>query len=181
MQKSPLIYVALKYGLIGSIIAIASFLGFYYLRENPLLSSKLLDVVIILIFLIFSMKEFKDVYNNREFHFWQGMSIGMINYLTIALLSGLFVWIMVKFIDPQLLKSYIQERVQLIETNKNTIQNTFNEKTFQAALEGVRNTSPFDLALDDFLKNSIIGLFLTIIISVIFRTPNTSPWKKKLP
>lgn len=179
MQKYPLIFVAVKYGLVGSLIAVAAFLGFYFMHQNPLLSSKLLDVAIILIFLIFSMKEYKDVYNNKEFHFWQGMSIGMINYLIIAFLSGMFIWIMVKFVDPELLKSYIQERIQLIENNKSTIQDTFNEKTFQDALDGVRRTTAFDLALDDFLKNSIIGLFLTIIISVIFRTPTTSPWKKK--
>ena len=179
MQKYPILFVSIKYGLVGSAVAIACFLGFYFLHENPLLSSKLLDVVIILIFLIFSMKEFKDVYTDNEFHFWQGMSIGMINYLTIALLSGIFIWIMVKFVDPELLKSYIQERIQLIETNKNTIKETFNAITYQQAIDGVRHTTAFDLALDDFLKNSIIGLFLTIIISVIFRNPTTLPWKKK--
>jgi hypothetical protein len=44
-----------------------------------------------------------------------------------------------------------------------------NASSFDEAMAGVKGTTALDLALDDFLKKTIIGLFLTIIISVILR------------
>jgi hypothetical protein len=155
--------------MLGGGIAVLLFLIFYFLDLDPLVNIKMIDIVILAIFIFFALKEFRDRYNNRELHFWQGMTGGVVNYVTIALISSLFILVMTVIIDPELTTNYIESRIGLLEENKQTLIETMDEDTFYEAIAGVEQTTPFDLALDDFLKKSVIGLFLTIIIAVILR------------
>jgi hypothetical protein len=167
--ENKLLSVPLKYGLIGGGISIILFLIFYFLQLNPLVNIKMLDLLLLAIFLFFALKEFRDVYNDKKLHFWQGMTAGMVNYLSIALISALFILVMTVIIDPQLTTNYIASRTALLNENKQMLVDTMDAVTFDEAMAGVKGTTGFDLALDDFLKKSIIGLFLTIIIAVILR------------
>ncbi len=167
--ENKLVAIPLKYGIIGGGVSIVLFLIFYFLHLNPLVNIKMLDMFLLSIFVFFALKEFRDVYNNRQLHFWQGMTGGVINYLTIALISAIFILIMTVIIDPELTTNYIISRIELLNANKQTLVDTMDASTFEKALAGVQDTTGLDLALDDFLKKSIIGLFLTIIIAVILR------------
>jgi len=167
--KNNLVRVPLRYGIIGGSVVILLFLIFYFLDFDPIVNIKIIDMFILAIFIFFALKEFRDRYNNRELHFWQGMTGGVINYLSIAIISALFILVMTVIIDPELTTKYIEGRIELLNQNRQTLVNTMDEETFLDAMAGVQETSPLDLALDDFLKKSIIGLFLTIIIAVILR------------
>jgi len=145
------------------------FLIFYFLDLDPLVNIKIIDLFLLAIFIFFALKEFRDRYNDRHLHFWQGMTGGMISYLSLAILSALFIFIMTVIIDPELTTKYIESRIALLMENRQTLVDQMDEDTFVRAIEGVRETTGIDLALDDFLKKSIIGLFLTIIIAVILR------------
>lgn len=167
--ENKLVAVPLKYGALGGSMVILLFLTFYFLDINPLTSIKIVDAFILAIFIFFSLKEFRDQYNNRKLHFWQGMTGGIINYLTIAVISSTFIFVMTVIIDPELTTKFIETSIALLNENKQTLIEEMDEATFEEAMAGVSETTGFDLALDDFLKKSIIGLFLTIIISVILR------------
>jgi hypothetical protein len=167
--KNKLITVPIKYGIIGGGLVILLFMIFYFLGKNPLIEIKMVDIFLLAVFIFFSLKEFRDRYNNRELHFWQGLSGGMITYFTIAIISALFILILLVIIDPGITTNYIESRVALINENKEQLVESINEQAYLDALAGVEKTTPLDLAFDDFLKKSIIGLFLTIIIAVILR------------
>lgn len=167
--KNKLVAVPFKYGIIGGFIVILLFLIFYFFNLSPLVNIKMTDPLILIIFIFFALKEFRDKYNNRQLHFWQGMSGGVINYVTIALISAIFILVMTVIIDPEMTTKYIESRIELLIENKQTLVDTMNEETYLNTLAGVKKTTGYDLALDDFLKKSIIGLFLTIIIAVILR------------
>jgi len=167
--KNKLVTVPIKYGAFGGAVVILLFLIFYFLDQNPLINIKMVDPVILSIFIFFALKEFRDQYNHRHLHFWQGMTGGVINYLTIATISAIFILLITVVIDPEMTTKYIEGRVLLLNENKQTLIETMDEKTYVDTLAGVKSTTGFDLALDDFLKKSIIGLFLTIIIAVILR------------
>ncbi len=168
-MENKLISVPLKYGIIGGGFLVVLFLAFYFLDMDPLTNVKVVDAIVICIFTFFALKEFRDRYNQRQLHFWQGMTVGMINYLCIALISAVFILVMTSVIDTNMVADYIAGRVALLTENKENLIETMNKEAFQKAIMGVKETTSFDLALDDFLKKSIIGLFLTIIISVILR------------
>lgn len=142
---------------------------FYFLDLDPLVNIKVADVLILSIFIFFALKEFRDRYNNRQLHFWQGMTGGVFTYLTIAIISAIFILLMTVIIDPEMTTNYIASRIELLNENKQKLVDAMDEETYLKAVAGVKETSGFDLALDDFLKKSIIGLFLTIIIAVILR------------
>ena len=167
--KNKLVAIPLKYGFFGSMIFILLFLIFYFLHLDPLVNIKIVDILILAIFIFFSLKEFRDRYNERHLHFWQGMTGGIITYLSLAMIAAIFILIMTVIIDPDLTTKYIESRIALLMENKQALIDQMDETTYNKALEGVKTTSGFDLAMDDFLKKSIIGLFLTIIIAVILR------------
>lgn len=167
--KNKLVAVPLNYGIIGGFIVILLFLIFYFFNLSPLVNIKMTDPLILSTFIFFALKEFRNKYNNRQLHFWQGMSGGVINYVTIALISAIFILVMTVIIDPEMTAKYIESRIELLIENKQTLVDTMNEETYLKVLAGVKETTGYDLALDDFLKKSIIGLFLTIIIAVILR------------
>jgi hypothetical protein len=77
--------------------------------------------------------------------------------------------VLLVIIDPDLTTNYIESRISLLNENKDALIESINEQAYIDALNGVEETTPMDLAIDDFLKKSIIGLFLTIIIAVILR------------
>lgn len=167
--KNNLFAVPLRYGVIGGGFAILLFLIFYFLDMNPLANIKMVDMFLLAIFIFFALKEFRDRYNNRQLHFWQGMSGGVITYLAIAIISAIFILIMTVIIEPDMTTKYIDGLTKLLIDNRQSMVETINEESYAEALAGVAETTPFDLALDDFLKKSMIGLFLTIIIAVILR------------
>lgn len=167
--KNNLIAVPMRYGAIGGGMVILLFIVFYFLDLDPLVNIKIIDVFILAIFIFFALKDFRDRYNNRQLHFWQGMTGGVINYLTIAVISAIFILVMTVIIDPEMTTNYIDSRLALLNENRQTLIDTMDEKTYNEAVAGVKETTPIDLALDDFLKKSMIGLFLTIIIAVILR------------
>lgn len=166
---NKLFAIPFKYGLIGGGIVVSLFILFYLLNLDPLINIKVIDILILAIFIFFALKEFRDRYNNRKLHFWQGMTGGVVNYLTIALISSIFILIMTVIIDPELTTNYIESRITLLNENKQQLIDTIDEEAYFETLAGLEETTPFDLALDDFLKKSMIGLFLTIIIAVILR------------
>jgi len=167
--KNRLVSVPLKYGAIGGGLVILLDMVFYFLGKNPLLEIKLVDIPLLAIFIFFCLKEFRDRYNNRELHFWQGVTAGLITYISIALISALFILLLTVIIDPGITTNYIESRIELLNENKQTLVESINEQAYIDALAGVKETTALDLAFDDFLKKTIIGLFLTIIIAVILR------------
>lgn len=167
--RNKLFAVPFRYGLLGGAVVLMLFLVFYFLELDPLVNIKMIDLLILAIFIFFAVKEFRDQHNHRNLHFWQGMSAGVVTYVTIAVISSIFILLMTVMIDPEMTTNYIEGRIQLLNENKPTLVEAMDEKTFLEAVAGVEKTTPVDLAIDDFIKKSVIGLFLTIIIAVILR------------
>lgn len=167
----PLVTVPVKYGLFGGFFSIVLFLILYFLGKNPLVVAGIFDfgLILIPIFIFFSIKEFRDYRNNKELRFWQGMTVGFINYVTIATVSALFIWLFLTLIDEQLLTSYIGDRTALLVENKQQFIESLGDITYEETLVELENTTAYIIAVDDFLKKVFIGLFLTIIFSVILR------------
>jgi hypothetical protein len=167
--KNHLIRVGLMYGAIGGAVVIVLILGLHFMGRNPLIDIRIVDVVILAVFLVFSMREFRDRFNNGALHYWQGVSVGMVTYFVTALISAAFILVFVEFVKPDILQGYVTNRLELLDMNKQQLIDTINAEAYEKAVEGVKETTASDLALDDLLKKSFIGLFLTIIIAVILR------------
>lgn len=171
MLKTPILRVPAKFGLIGGLLAAILFVILYAAGQNPLLSTKKIPFGIILIPLLvyFSIKEFRDYSNNGELRFWQGLVIGFVNYLIIALISGVFVLAFLSYYDRAILQELINFNVLNFEENKAGFIETFDQATYDKVLADIRRTTVHHIALDDFTRKVLIGFISTFIISIFLR------------
>ena len=169
--QNPLLLVPFKYGFIGSLIIIVGLLVLFYLGRHPLLLNPILDARIPIYALItfISFKVFKDQYNSGIMHFWQGMAMGMIAYILMAFGAALFIYVFSEISSNNFLAEYIRIATGQLVTNKDLFIETIGEKTYTDTLAQLPQTQPIHLAVDYLLKSMPIGLFLTIILSVLLR------------
>ena len=169
--KNPLLLVPFKYGLIGSILSILALLVLFYLGKHPLLLNPVMDARLPLFALIIfiSIKVYKEQYSGGIMHFWQGISIGMIAYVLMAFTAALFIFIFSKISSSHFLTEYIRIAMAQLVENKEVFIETVGEKTYIDTLAQLPNTQAIHLAVDYLLKSMPIGLFLTLILSVLLR------------
>ncbi|MCC5927843.1 MAG: DUF4199 domain-containing protein [Cyclobacteriaceae bacterium] len=168
-EQKPMLRNALRYGLAGAFISIFALFLMFFIDRNPLFYGRYFDIVLIPAFVVFSIRDFKVNQNNGTLHFWQGMSTGIIVYIIIAIATALFILLFTYIISPELFEAYIENRLELLAIKREHIIQSIDEESYNQTLKGLRNTQPWHLALDDILKKSIIGLFVTILFSIIFR------------
>jgi hypothetical protein len=166
---NPYLVVPGKYGLVGGFLIILLFFLLLWFGSNPLVSNIYFSFFVIPLFVFFSVKEFKKYYNAGYLHFWQGMSLGFVCYMTMALLSSLFVWLYLEVLNPGLLQEYVVNRIEMMNATRENLVEQLGEETFIDALAKLKNVSPLDMALDGFFRNIFAGMFITIIIAVAMR------------
>lgn len=171
MLKNPLLKVPAKFGLIGGLLAATLFVILYAAGQNPLLTTKKMPFGIILVPLLvyFSIKEFRDYFNSRQLRFWQGLAIGFVNYLIIALISATFMLAFLSYYDQGLLQELINFNILNFERNKAGFVETFDQETYEKVLVDIRKTTVHHIALDDFVRKMLIGFISTFIISIFLR------------
>lgn len=172
--KNPFISTPIKFGITGAVLIITMFLVFYFSSANPLVEMGMFDFFILPIFLFLGIKEFRDTFNNKLLEFWQGMTLGFICYLVIAILTSLFILIFVTVINPEVLDTYIASRLDILEGGKANIIEKMGEASYQESFVEIQQISLTDVILDNFLKKTMVGMLLTIMISIIMkRKPKT--------
>jgi hypothetical protein len=118
---------------------------------------------------IFAMKDFKTNYNEGELRFWQGMSSGFVTYVVLALGIALFIFIFMTIADPNILEGYIQDRIQLLEASKEQFIKQLGADLYDEQITKMNQTTALVVAIDEFWKKLVIGLFLTILIAAVLR------------
>lgn len=169
MDKSQLYKVSIKYGLAGGFVAIILFVTLFYMDGDPLSSIRIFDFVLIPLFIYFSLKELRDYKYEGKIAYWQGMTAGFICYILIALISALTIWLFLSIIEPALFVQHKQENIAILTENPDKWVDQVGRKDYEAALRNVKKVTPFSLAADDFVKKSLIGLFLTSVIALFFK------------
>ena len=170
-RHNPLIYVPLRYGIIGAAINIIAILGLFYFGRHPLLLNPLLDarLVLYVIFIYYSIKTYRDEFGNGKLHFWQGMAIGVINYMSMAIIVALFIQLFAGIEATNFLNDYIQMASAQIQDNRASLNDTLGEDTIDKTLLELPSTTALHLAADYLLKSMPLGLFLTTIFAILLR------------
>lgn len=173
--KNPLLLVPFKYGSVGAIMIIVSLLILFSLDRHPLLLNPVLEVrlPIYALIIFISFKSYKDLYSNGILHFWQGITMGMVAYIIMALGTALFIYIISDIASTNFLSEYIRISSSQLAANKELFIETIGEKTYIDTMAQLPKTRAIHLAVDYLLKSMPIGLFLTLILSVLFRNKVT--------
>lgn len=173
-KLKPIYSVPIKYGLIGSLLAIVLIVALFYMGKHPLLIPIFFDYRILLfgLFIFFALKEYKDYYNGGFLQFWQGMVIGIGIYVIIGLLVAVFV-ISFSNVVPEFHDNYIQGTLSGLELDKEQLVGqgkiTISEEEFQKQKELLKDAPTYVLGIDYFIKSCLLGFFLTILLAVILR------------
>ncbi|MDF9795747.1 hypothetical protein OKW21_001010 [Catalinimonas alkaloidigena] len=172
-MKSPYLILPLKYGVAGGVLSIILFFIVLVVGGNPLISNPLdfiVNSVILLVFIIFSIREFKKIYNSNTLHFWQGINVGFFTAIIIGFTTSFFIYIHLTYINPELLASYRAIISEQLATNKEGFVEQFGEEVYNKSLQDNESVTPLKLALDELIKKKlVIGFFITTIISVVMR------------
>ena len=158
----------LKYGLIyGSLTALSCMLFFvvmYYLNGNPLLFRRP-DIGFNIIFIGFAIWNFRR-HNGGFLHFYEGFSIGFLTNIIGAILTGLFIYLFIVFIDNQPLLNWIESSKQILIKQKATFAAILNEQNFQSQYKAISEAKPYQIILDElmFKQFGIIAITLWTMI-----------------
>jgi hypothetical protein len=166
----PLFQVPLKYGAIASVIGILGAIGLFYIGRHPVTIFILMDFRIILVgvFLFFSLRELRDFYQDGIMYFWQGLIASSVFVSTFALLvsTGMYVFAL---IVPELLQLYIKEMLEIAKAMPKEVIDQIGKDVYDRNLSTLPATNEFDMSLKYFGQCLIIGTVISIILSVVLR------------
>ncbi|MBW3544147.1 MAG: DUF4199 domain-containing protein [Bacteroidetes bacterium] len=168
-SKKPMLMAGLKYGAAGGGLAIVLFVVLWTIKENPLDAGRLFDFFMLPLFIFFTLKELRDYRQGGRLAYWQGMTAGLFCYTTLALISALFIFIFLTYGGTDLLVQHQQENLAVLTDDPQTWIEQVGQQAYDKALKEIRELTALDLALDDFLKKALIGLFFTGIITLFFK------------
>src|SRR6218665_802044 len=169
-----LIKFALRHALAGSAVGFLVLVMLYLLGRHPFLIPVIFDFRWLLLscLLFLALRSFRDSRQGILF-FWQGMAGGFFFHLffgmavSIALLLfGIFQPDFFKFV---FVNCYVNALTLQFKKNEKVIIERVGSEVFHQQLAKLPHTAAFDLASDYFLKSMLIGLFLSLIFSIILR------------
>jgi len=171
MKINPLIpQLAVRYGAVGGILAVAAFLVFHYMGLPPgSLLSFLSTIIVVGMFTFLPMRDFKAS-TDYGFRFYHGMTIGFVSYLMIATVFSLFYLLFIKVIEPE----YLQTKMEFLRDNliqeKEQMIEEFGLDVYERQLKGMNVVSVSADVISEFAKRLFIGLFIAPVFSIILRT-----------
>ena len=131
MVKKSLVSTSIKYGLAGGILIILPFLVLLKMDLKPLinLNTLILEGMLMFIFIYFGLREYRDKRNQGILKFWEGMTMGFMMYLIMALISAIFISSFVYLIDPDYILTISQTNMKFVEHNTVNPDPNFNSVT----------------------------------------------------
>jgi hypothetical protein len=159
--------VAIRYGLItGFVTVIYSFILFIAeVSENQALTSA--SYLILIVGIVLAHQHFKKE-NGGYMRYSQGLGIGSLLSVIVGLLSGIFMYIYIKFID-----SSTMERMRDIQVAELEKRNMTEEQIEQAMAITDKMMGPEMLVVWVIVGTLFLGFILSLIIAAI--TKRTRP------
>jgi len=161
-------HAALPFGIAGGFLLVLGFLLLYFLGTEPVGMVLIFGYVATPLFVFAGIKQFRDKHNGGELYFSQGMSVGFFVYTLMALISAFFIWVFMVF-QPEVFEVFKASNIALLEQKRALLTEQLGEQSFEETYVNIQAMSVFDVALNDFLRKIIPGLFFTIIISIILK------------
>jgi len=157
-----------KFGVLGGLMCGLAFWVFYLVGTEPIGFTLIFGYIITPIFVFLGIKNFRDNYNDNQLIFAQGMTVGFFIYTMLALISATIIFISLQII-PELLLDFREANLALLENKKEDLIEQLSIESYQQTHASLSTMSAFDVAMNDFLRKILPGLFYTIIISIILK------------
>lgn len=171
MKKvSPLVSIGVRNGLIAAIVSIVLLVAMYYMGRHPLMVSPFLDFRILLfgVFIFFTLREFREVHQDGTLYFWQGM---MGSFVTVSVTAVVASLLLLAFcaLEPTFMPTYIDAMTAYLKTFPKEDIERIGKDIYERNLSLLPSTNSKQVAGLYFAQSIMIGLFVSIIMSVVLR------------
>lgn len=162
--------IGLRNGGVAGVLAFVLLISLYYMGRHPLMIAPYLDFRIIIfgIFIFFTLKEFRDYYQDKVLYYWQGVIGGMIVVMVANMISTIGMQIFGS-VDHGFVEDYIVQLTTYLKTFPEDQINQIGKEVFERNLALLPSTNITELTIGFFVKGAFIGLFVCIIVATILR------------
>jgi hypothetical protein len=176
----PLVRLPLIYGAIAGALALFVMILLYYINRHPFLIPVYIDSRIFLfgIFLFFCLRELRDIHFEGILYFWQGLIASFLFLCIFSVVAALGLSLFMAVV-PDFVQSYISLTISQIKALPADVIDRIGKEVVARNLLALPATNAFELVKLYTWQSYMIGLFLTIIISVIVR--RTPKFEKSNP
>ena len=162
--------IGVRNGAIAAAVSISLLIVMYYMGRHPLMVSPFRDFRILLfgVFIFFSLREFRDVHQEGTLYFWQGMMGSFVMVMVTATLAAILLLMFCSF-ESAFIPSYIEAATAYFKTFPKEDIDRIGKEVYERNLEQLPSTNSKQVAGLYFAQSIMIGLFVSIILSVILR------------
>jgi hypothetical protein len=165
---------AYQFGALGGLMSGVSFYVLSLFYSDPTNLNLVFGYLITPITVFLAMKFFKDYGNDGYLSFSEGMSVGAVSFLLLALFSTGVIWGILEG-SSSLFSAIQTAKWAVLEKNKEVIISQVGLASFEVTQTNLKSMTAWDVALNDGIWKIIPGMFFSIIISIILRkNPNIS-------
>jgi hypothetical protein len=162
--------ISARWGGIAAILSIGSMIAMYYLGRHPLMVAPFMDFRIFLygIFIFLALKEYREYHQGGVLYFWQGMAGSFVLVATAAVLGSILLRIFGS-LESDFIPSYISGMTEYLEGFPEEDIERIGKEAYERNLQDLPSTNIAQMAVLYMVQSFAIGLFVSIILSVILR------------
>lgn len=159
---------AYQFGALGGLLSGLSFYVLSLFHSDPTNLNLVFGYLITPITVFLAIKFFKDYSNDGYLSFSEGMSVGAVSFLLLAILSTGIVWGVLES-SPSLFSAIQTAKWAALEKNKELIVSQVGQASFEVTQTNLKSMTAWDVALNDGIWKILPGMFFSILISIILR------------
>ena len=160
----------IKFGVIGALAGFAVTLLIYFAGGNPYGQLTWWSWPFIPVVVFWGLSWFKK-YNDQEMGFMRALFVGWSIAFYLSLCAGMLLYVFATVAGLEPIQRHIQEMKMLFaQTSAEAIkQKILTQEIVQETLKQLEKTTPYTLAVDDFVKRLFVGFISAILGAVFFR------------
>ena len=159
---------AYQFGVLGGLLSGLSFYVLSLFHSDPTNLNLVFGYLITPITVYLAIKFFKDYSNEGYLSFSEGMSVGAVSFLLLAILSTVIIWGVLES-SPSLFSAIQTAKWAALEKNKEVIISQVGQASFEVTQTNLKSMTAWDVALNDGIWKILPGMFFSILISIILR------------
>lgn len=165
MKRKAIIKQGLLFGGLAGLACILFFIGLYLTVPHPLLKRRP-DIGLSAIMIWAGMWYFKR-FQGGFLHFYEGISIGFLINIIGALITGLFLYFFVTYIDATVFTDWITQSKAVLIKDKDNFVKIMNEDNFKRQLISLENSKPYNLILDELMFKQLAIIPITLLTLIL--------------
>jgi len=159
---------AYQFGALGGLLSGLSFYVLSLFYSDPTNLNLVFGYIITPFTVFLAIKFFKEYSNDGYLSFSEGMSVGAVSFVLLALLSTGIIWGILEG-SSSLFSAIQTAKWEILEKNKDVIISQVGLASFEVTQTNLQSISPWDIALNDGIWKILPGMFFSILISIILR------------